>query len=190
MHPFFTKGEQSSSQSHFQPELPWPHACSLSADGVFFKTQGSHILSCVSGSCSRKTEDRVSCWERAWRLFHAPRRCLYAGRKTFLICNACRNRLNVHLAEHHKVLHTGLKRKAPCLHNSISFTFSPLLMTFIIHHLFCNCFQALDFFFPESWQNTFDNITKHESWKLFSAMTCISIPIAKNICCYTAQNIT
>lgn len=74
-----------------------------------------------------------------------PCRCLCAGRK-FLISNVCNYGLNVHLVKHHKVLHVDHKRKEPSLLNSVSFAFSPFLMTFIIYSLFWNCFQAFFLF--------------------------------------------
>lgn len=79
------------------------------------------------------------------KLLPCPCRCFCEGRKNFLIFSVCNNGLNVHLVKHHKVLHVDHKRKESCLHNSISFAFSPLLMTFIIYSLLWNCFQAFSF---------------------------------------------
>lgn len=89
-----------------------------------------------------------------------PLQVLCVSRKKFLISNVCSNGANVHLVKPHKGSHFDHKRKEPCLNRSISFAFSPLVMTFIICSLFWNCFQA--FSFLGSSRNVSDGKTKHK----------------------------
>lgn len=152
--PFFTSENLSLSQSSSKPELPSLCVCLFCGDTIFFKTQGSHILGSMSSSCSVK---RGSPADKQHKASAGPLQVLCVSGKTFLISNVCSNGAHVHLVKPHKALHFGHKRKEPCLNNSISFAFSPLVMTFIIYSLFWNCFQAFFFFriFEEHfwWQN-------------------------------------
>lgn len=124
---FFTS-DLSFSQRNSKPKFSLLCASPSSGDTTLFKTQKSHIWAACQAAVP---------WREGLMLitntkpFSSLCRCSCSGRKKILIFNVCNNGLNVHLAKPHKVLHIDHKRQEPCLHNSITFAFSPLLAAFI-----------------------------------------------------------
>lgn len=74
-----------------------------------------------------------------------PCRCLCASREKFLNFNCAIMGLMLTWCSTRKFYMLTIKRKEPCLHNTICFAFLPLLMIFTIYNLFWNCFQASSF---------------------------------------------
>lgn len=137
---FFTSEELSLSQSNSKSKLPLVPTSPFRGDTTFFRTQGSHILGCGSGSCCVKSGSPA---DNQHAGFAAP--LLLCWQQDIPALSWVPPWSWCASGKHHKVLRINRKRKEPCLPNSISFPFSPLLITFLIYSLFWNCFQT---FFP------------------------------------------